>query len=182
MNINWVIGNNLVLDPTVDIKRLKDLGSFWGSWKTWRSYQVDNVICHSMHKASELLERKFQTYCNFFIPEWIYTDLGRPSAVNLYQGELLQDVENQEEIVAMHLCASRSDIVLLLGLDFQEEPKQQDRLKEHQAHVRRHLMLGAIKNNPEIQWVIVDHTQPIRKEILDLPNVSKDTLSNILST
>ena len=44
MNINWVLADQVVLDPTVDIDAMKAIGSFWGSWRTWRAYGTDNVI------------------------------------------------------------------------------------------------------------------------------------------
>ena len=33
MNIQWVLADNLILDPTADIMRMKRGGAFWGSWK-----------------------------------------------------------------------------------------------------------------------------------------------------
>ena len=78
MNIQWVLANDLVLDPTVDIVRMKRGGGFWGSWKTWRAYNTDNVICHDLTKAQELIKRAFQATCNFYIPNSAYTALNRP--------------------------------------------------------------------------------------------------------
>ena len=98
MNISWVLSDFVAADPTLDVADLKRLGSFWGSWRTWRAFQTDNVICHDQAKAAELIKREFQTKCNFYIPNLIYTNLNRPTGVNVYEGEFVHDVDHQEEI------------------------------------------------------------------------------------
>jgi len=113
MNISWVLADLATADPTVDIAEFKKLGAFWGSWRTWRAFQTDNVVCHEQRKADELLQRNFQTNCNFYISNSVYTSLDRPNGVCLYEGSFVHDVDHQEEIVAMHLAATTNDIVLL---------------------------------------------------------------------
>lgn len=180
MNISWVISDTAELDPTIDLVGMKNLGSIWGSWRTWRQYQTDNVICYDMLKAVELVKRNFQKSCNFYVPNSIYADIQRPSDVRVFEGTFVHDVERQEEIVAMHLAASVSDIVLLYGFDFSAQPVNPDKLLEHRAHNYRGLTKQAIKDNPTVQWVAIDHAQDFRKDLLELTNLGKDTLSNIL--
>lgn len=182
MNICFVLANKAQIDPAVDIQKLKTLGSFWGGWPTWRSYQTDNVVCHDLLKAKELIDRDFQNTCNFFISNAIYKDLDRPSGVRLYEGEFKHDLDNHEDIVAMHLAASTSDIVLLLGFDFATQEKNPDRLTEHKAHNYRSLTKQAILNNSKVQWVILDHPAELRKDLQTLSNFGKDTLQNIIQT
>jgi hypothetical protein len=181
MNINWVISDRAVLDPTLNVRQLKDLGSFWGSWRTWRACQTDNVICHGMLKADELIKRNFHKTCNFYIPNSVYLNLDRPENVKLYEGDFVHDVDGQEEIVAMHLASSNSDIILLLGFDFSEQDTISDRLLEHRAHNYRSLTKQAISSMTNVQWVVVDHFNKIRPDMLDLPNFSQDTLQNVLT-
>jgi len=83
--------------------------------------------------------------------------------------------------VAMHLAASRSDIVLLVGFDFTEQPRNSDRMVEHQSQHHRGLAMQAIKDNPEIQWVLIDHPGTIHPAMADLPNLTQDTMSNVLN-
>jgi hypothetical protein len=180
MNINWVVANNYLLDPTIDIDKIKSCGSVWGGWQTWRSCGTDNVICHDMSKASELVKRAFHAVCNFYIPNSIYKDIGRPAGVKIYEGEFVHDVDHQEQIVAMHLTAGISDIVLLLGFDFSEPVISTDKLHAHRAHNYRSLIKQAIKDHPEVQWVAVDHDQDFRKDLLELDNLTKDTLDNVI--
>jgi hypothetical protein len=132
-------------------------------------------------KADELIKRAFHAVCNFYIPNSIYVDLKRPQGVKLYEGTFIHDVDNQEEIIALHLTAGLSDIVLLLGFDFSEHPKLSDKLEEHRAHNYRSLIKQAIKDNPTVQWVAIDHPGEFRKDLLELENLTKDTLNNVIS-
>jgi len=181
MNISWVLADSVVVDPTQSIEGLKRLGAFWGSWKTWRAYQTDNVICHDQIKAAELIKRDFQKQCNFYIPGSVHSGLGRPGGVQLYAGEFVHDVIQQEEIVALHLAAAASDIVLLLGWDLTELKPDADRLKTNQAQHHRNLLYQALKDYNQIQWVVVDHTGKLAPIFTNLDNVVTDTLESVLA-
>lgn len=180
MKISWVLSDSTDLDHKINLNELKELGSFWGSWKTWRAYQTDNVICNNLSKAKELIQREFHRTCNFYLPNSIYSMLDRPEGVKLYEGNFVHEVDNQEEIVGMHLASQTSDIVLLLGFDFREQEKNPDKLLEHRANNYRNLTKGVIKNNPKTQWVVIDHPGPLRSDLLELENLGIDSLQNIL--
>lgn len=180
MNVSWVLADSIQLDPLVDLSKIKEIGPLWGSWKTWRGCQTDNVICHDIDKAQELIKRSFQNNCNFYIPNDAWIPLDRPDGVKLYEGKFLDEFQ-PEEIVAMHLAASQSDIVLLLGFDLTEQSKNPDRLLEHRAHVYRTLIKHCIENNSEVQWVLVDHPGDIMKFLSKLPNLVKDSMETALS-
>ena len=180
MNINWVVANGFIPDPTVDLDQLKSCGAFWGGWQTWRASGTDNVICHDMSKASDLIQRAFHAVCNFYIPNNIFSGLVRHVGVKLYEGVFVHDLDNQEDIVALHLTAGVSDIVLLLGYDLSEPVKLPDRLQEHRALNYRNLFRQAILDNPDVQWVVVDHDKEFRKDLQDLPNLTRDTLANVI--
>lgn len=181
MKISWVLADSVLLDPTTNTAKLKEIGSIWGSWLTWRSCQTDNVICHDMSKADELIKREFYKNCNFYIPASMFTSLGQPAGVLCYQGDFKHDVPRQEEIVALHLAASTSDIVLLLGFDFAEFTKLEDRLEEHRATNYRNLIKQVIKNNPKTQWVLIDHANTIATFYQELDNLTQDTMGAVLS-
>ena len=181
MNINWVLSDSAVIGPEVDIAQLKNIGSFWGGWRTWRSCVTDNVICNDTTKAAELVKRNFQSECNFYMPNSHYQLLGRPVGVKLYEGEFTHDVTNRDEIIAMHLVAGSSDIVLLVGFDLSEPVINPDKLAEHRAHNYRGLVRQAIASNSQVQWVLVDHPAPVMKTMLDLENLSADTMSAVLA-
>jgi hypothetical protein len=178
--ISWVLSDSVVLDPTQNLAELKHVGSFWGSWRTWRACQTDNVICHDQVKAADLVQREFQNLCNLYIPETVNASLDRPDNVRVYGGEFAQDVTHQEEIVALHLAASVSDIVLLLGFDFSTQSRLDDPLLEHQATNYRGLVRQIILDNNHIQWVVVDHPADFREDLQGLSNLVKDNLGSIL--
>ena len=181
MNISWVLADSVVIDPTQYIDALKNIGPFWGSWRTWRAYQTDNVICHDQTKAVELIKRNFQTQCNFYIPNAVYTSIERPSGVRLYEGEFVHDVIRQEEIVALHLAATTSDIVLLLGWDLTELRPDSDKLRAHQARHHRNLLRQAIIDYDQIQWAVVDHLGPLDPDLTNLDNLVTDTMQAVLA-
>ena len=181
MNISWVLADSVILDPTQDIASLKDIGALWGSWCTWRAYQTDNVICHSQAKATELIKREFQKHCNFYIPNSVYSSIGQPSGIRLYEGDFVHDVVRQEEIVAMHLAASTSDIVLLLGFDLTKFSPNPDRLLANQAQHHRNLIRQAVKDYAHVQWVVVDHPDPLDPNLANLDNIVTDTLQAVLA-
>jgi hypothetical protein len=180
MNINWAIANTYLPDPTINLDQLKACGAFWGGWQTWRACGTDNVICHDMSKASELIKRAFHAVCNFYIPNSLYASLDRPAGVRLYEGTFVHDLDNHEEIIALHLTAGVSDIVLLLGYDLSETEKLLDKLQEHRATNYRNLLKQAIKDNPTVQWVAVDHDKEFRKDLAQLENLTRDSLDNVI--
>ena len=181
MNISWVLANGLIPDPELDLQKLKEIGPFWGGWQTWRSCGTDNVICNDFDRAQSLLIRKFNEGCNFYIPNTIYQSLDRPEKVKLYDGNTDLDLENKEEIIAMHLASSQSDIVLLLGFDWQLKPKNSDRLLEHRAQNYRTLIKHAITENDQVQWVLINHSNELMKELKDIPNITCDTIDGVLA-
>lgn len=181
MKISWVISSSFVLDPLIKIEDLKNIGSFWGSYRTWRSNSTDNVICYNQNQAKDLIDRSFHKRCNFYIPKSAYQFLNRPIGVQLFDGEFQHDVAGlEDDIISMHLASGSSDIILLLGFDFSEPIPNPDKLLEHQAHNYRQLTKQVIVSSPDIQWVLVDHSKPVRKDLTELSNLTIDTLSNVL--
>jgi hypothetical protein len=181
MNISWVIADSAELDPTQNIDALKRLGPIWGSWRTWRAYQTDNVVCHNQSKAEELVRRKFHERCNFYISDSVNASLGRPAGVRLYAGDFVHDVIRQEEIVALHLAATTSDIVLLLGWDLNKLKPTSDRLESNQAQHHRNLFHQAVKDYSQTQWVAVDHLEPLAPSLQVLENLVLDTMDTVLA-
>jgi len=179
--ISWVLSDSVVLDPTQDIEELKRVGTFWGSWRTWRACQTDNVICHDQVKADELIQREFQKLCNLYIPESVSASLDRPEGVKVYAREFVHDVVRQEEIVAMHLAATTSDIVIMLGWDLTKLDVNPDRLQANQAQHHRNLLQQAFITYDQIQWVVVDHKGPMDPNLTNLDNVVADTLVTVLN-
>jgi len=179
MKISWVVSAGYDVDPTHDLEQIKSVGSIWGSWKSWRACATDNVICHEQKKCRELLDRAFQAVCNFYVPRSLYENLGRPIGTRLYDGDFAQEVDDIEDIIAMHLAAQNSDIVLLLGFDLVMPEHITDRFEKHKITNRHGLIRAAISTQNTTQWVAVD-CKNIDKNYATLPNVTCDSLPNVL--
>lgn len=181
MKLSWVVANNAVIDPTVDIESLKNIGPFWGGWRTWRSYQTDNVVCHVDSEAKNLINRQFHTKCNLHVSAPLWPDLGRPAGVKLYQGEFHEMVDQPDDIVSMHLAAAHSDIVLLVGFDFSIKDLDHDRLARHKWHNYKQYVIHILKANANTQWVVLDQGPNVEKELKSLPNLLFDTMNSVLT-
>lgn len=181
MRINWIYSATYNPEPEVDIESIKQTGPSWGSWRSWRACNTDNVICHNRPKAIDLVDREFYKNCNFYIPRKHFQEIGRPLGVKFYDGDFLELVDDLEDIVAMHLVASKSDIVLLAGFDLSTQNTPQDRFVQHRLKNRLGLMRSAFVNNPEIQWVLVDHPKEVDKAFSDLSNLTCDVMKNVLN-
>lgn len=180
MRINWVYAADYQIDPAVDIEQIKSIAPSWGSWRTWRSCNTDNVICHDLVKAQELIGRAFQAVANFYIPKSYYQTLNRPVGVKLYDGEFDQEADGIEDIVSVHLAGSISDLVLLAGFDFGPLPALEDKYQIHKLKNRHGLLRSVITRNPEVQWVMIDHTKELDKAYQNIVNLTCDTMPNVL--
>lgn len=180
MNVTWVLANNTILDPTVDLDQLRQFGTFWGGWPTWRAYATDNVICHDLTKARELIDRKFHERCNLYVPNSAYVMLDRPAGIKLYEGEIPLEVDNQDELVALNLAATVSDVVLMLGFDWPVQDKNTDRLLEHRAHNYRGIVNRLIQERSTTQWIMIDPINSVRPELTKFTNFGIDNLPNVL--
>jgi hypothetical protein len=98
----------------------------------------------------------------------------------LYEGEFVHDTPGHDEIIALHLVSSTSDIVLLLGFDLAETQLPTDRLERHRSVNYRNLIRQTILGNPQTQWVLVDHYGEIGKDFGQLENLTQDTLPNVI--
>ena len=180
MRVNWVVSSTYQLDPTADPEKLKLVGPIWGSWRTWRSCSTDNVICYDFAKSRELIDRAFQAVCNFYVPRKYYQELNRPVGLKLYDGEFEHDINFPEDIVALHLAAGSSDIVLLLGFDLGEIFLPEDRYQKHRTQHQHGLIRSAISSQDAVQWVLVDHPRKLDLSYENLPNLTCDTMENAL--
>lgn len=175
MNINWAIADGIVLDPTIDISHLKNIGSFWGGWKTYRTCSTDNTICYDKDRARELIKNRFNEMSNFYVHASLFTEQKLPPRIWTFGGDFEHEVENRDEIISIHLCSGISDIVLLYGFDW--STISLDRLSPHY----RGLTYEVIKSNPNIQYVLVDHDKKLDAKYKDLDNLTQDTLKNVLA-
>ena len=180
MRVCWAVAAGHTIDPAVEIDSMKAIGPIWGSWKTWRGCSTDNVICHDRQRARELLDRAFQAVCNFYLPRSQYEFLQRPLGIKLYEGDYQQEVDDIEDIIALHLAAASADLVLMLGYDLAKLPANDDRFEQHKLINRHGLIRGTIAATSQVQWVMIDPADDLDRAYQTLPNLTCDTMKSAL--
>ena len=180
MRICWIFAASYSLDPAIDAETVKSVGATWGSWKTWRSCSTDNVICDDLAKNRELLKRAFQAVCNFWVPRRSYQDLARPMGVKFYDGNFDLEMQDIEDVIAMHLVSRSSDIVLLVGFYLSRPDPVEDRFEKHKIQNRLGSIRSVINDNPAVQWVLIDHERELDLAFQTLPNLTCDSMQNAL--
>ena len=177
MRVSWIIADRFS-SATVDPEQLKAVGSIWGSWRTWRAWHTDNVLCHDLSRAQELIQRAFQAVCNLYVPNRHFVALNNPSRVNVYEGDFPGEIDSPEEIVAMHLAAEQNDLVLLLGFDLSDK-ECDDKYQSHKRLNYINAFRATLNTYPKTQWVLIDHPESITKKIT-LPNLTKDSFASVV--
>jgi hypothetical protein len=100
--------------------------------------------------------------------------------VRLYDGEYQAEAMNIEDIVAMHMVVPISDLVLLAGINVASPAIPPDPMEQHRLRNRMGMLRSVIANNPQIQWVLVDHSEYPDPAFLDIANLTRDTMENVL--
>ena len=177
MRISWVFANSYQLDPGVDIEKIKSIGPTWGSWQ---SSSTDNIICHNLLKSKEFIQKSLHTQCNFFVPKDVFDSLGKPASVKVYDGKFDVDVFGIEDIVAMHLVSTLSDVVLMVGYQISKIKDSGNHQSTKRLLNYHGLLRSAIVNYSKTQWVVVDHPQPFDPAYQNLSNLTCDTMENVL--
>ena len=174
MNIAWLFAENTVLPPTTSVQAIKDLAPIWGSWRTQRSYQSDNVVCWDPDQAEKLVRQGYAKICNLYIPESVYQQLGKPKGVRAFGGGFDFSVDSVDDIIATHLVASVADVILMVGFDLEAKTKP---LPSRTNYIG--ILARAIAASDK-QWVVVDHHTDLAEPIQKLSNITRDLLPNVL--
>lgn len=178
MRVCWVVADDFS-DPFIESKILKDIGPVWGSWRTRRSWNTDNVLCHDLSSAKDLIQKDFQSTCNFYIPKKYHPDLGRPAGVRLYEGDFFGEMDHPEEIIAMHLVAGNNDLVLLLGFDITKNNTIEHTQKQKNLNYQN-AFRATLNTYPEVQWVLIDHPGKLGESFGSISNITCDNFDNVL--
>lgn len=180
MKISWIAAHNYQWPQHVSVDDVKKIGPVWSSWRAWRTCHSDNVVCDDFGHAKTLLARAFHSVCNLYLPRRLYQDLSRPHGMRWYDGHYTEDTISIEDIIAMHLCSVDSDIVFVLGFDFAPIVPSGDALHDHRVKNQKGLVRQVIMDNPQVQWVVLDHEPEFDTAFQNLDNVLQDVLANAL--
>jgi hypothetical protein len=174
MNIAWLFAENTVLPLTTPVQAIRDLAPIWGSWRTQRSYQSDNVVCWNPDQAEKLVRQGYAKTCNLYIPEKVYQQLKNPNGVRAFGGVFDFAVDSVDDVIATHLVASVADVILMVGFDLEAKPNP---TKSRNDYIG--ILAHAIEHSGK-QWVIVDHHTDLAEPIQKLSNITSDLLPNVL--
>jgi len=181
MKTCWVLSQD-ISTGCIDPKIISDVAPSWGSWSTWREFQIDNVISHDLKKSKELINRAMHAVCNLYVPKHDFIELGRPVGVKLYEGEFKDNVIiNKEDLVALNLVAATHDIVLMLGFDVSPVLSDLDILEQRMKKAYRHNIRTIINDNTQTQFVLVDYLLPLAENFQDLDNLSIDSVESVVN-
>jgi hypothetical protein len=175
MNIAWLFAENTLLPPATDLQAIKNVAPIWGSWRTQRGYQTDNVICWDPVQATQLVAQGYGAICNLFIHQSVYEQLEKPDRVRVFGGEFVHSVDSADDIVGMHLVASAADVILMVGFDF-VEPKNSNESRMNYLG----LAAQVVQDHPKQQWVMVDHSPELAKPFAGQENITCDRMKNVL--
>jgi len=176
MKISVVVANRAVIDPTINPENFSQIGDTWAGWQQWHQCHQKNVICHDTNTAKRMIDLGFHRACKFWIPESVFAIANRPDTVGFYAGDFVHEVQDQEEIVALHIASSSSDIVVMIGFDW-EPLHTVDPILLHQRANRDGLIAQVVNDTPTTQWVITDDVPDCLKE---RPNVMQENVKNLL--
>jgi hypothetical protein len=175
MNIAWLFAENTLLPPATDVQAIKNVAPIWGSWRTQRGYQTDNVICWDPTQATQLVAQGYGAICNLFVHQSVYDELGKPDRVRVFGGEFVHAVDSEDDVVGMHLVASAADVILMVGFDF-TEPKNSTESRTNYLG----LAAQVVQDHPKQQWVMIDHSTELAKPFKGMENITCDRMKNVL--
>ena len=180
MKTCWVLAQDIG-PGAVDPAALSNVAETWSTVDNWREYQTDNVVCHELKQAINLVRRAFHAVATLYVPREYYTELGRPVGVKLYEGEFKDNaIDNKEDIVMLNLVAPTNDIVLMYGFDLSPVDETADKLEQRFKKAYRHNIATIMKSNPDVQFVLVDYYLEVADNIKGLENLTLDSLDAVL--
>lgn len=180
MNISLIYAADFKPPEFFSKDQAKNIGPTWGSYKSWRHCDTDNVICNDAGKARELCQRAMHAVCNLYLPQKLFVTLDRHPGIKWYQGTFDDAVIDIEDIISMHLVAVHSDLVLCLGFDLSNPDVSLDQKTTHSMKNRLGLIRSCINQNSKTQWVFVDHNESFHSIFHNMANIDRDSLKNVL--
>jgi hypothetical protein len=180
MQISWVYASTYQPNILVDTAAIKSIGPSWGSWRTWKNNQTDNVVCSDSAEANALISKAFHAVCNFYVARDVYLKIGSQPGLKAYDGEYNHPVHRFDDIISLHLASQTNSIILMLGFDLGLGQKLESSDQVEQLQNYHGLMRSLFQNNPTTQYVLVDHAVDLGKHYQELPNLTCDIMENVL--
>lgn len=180
MRFNWVLSREFSTCEDQDWQRIQNCAPTW-SGSGPRQITAQNTICSNAAGCLQLLKSAAYQRTNLYVPHDFWQEQGQPAVVRVFQATPYPNIPDVDDIVALHLAAAHSDIVLMLGFDLclkigTIDAKTAKTLQEYHG-----LLRSLIVNTPETQFVAIDQPQILAPSYQGIPNLTCDTLQAVLT-
>lgn len=101
--------------------------------------------------------------------------------VRVFQATPYPNIADVDDIIALHLAAANSDIVLMLGFDLCLNTGVIDAKAAKAMQEYHGLLRSLIVNSPETQFVAIDQPQILSSSYQGIANLTCDTLQAVLT-
>jgi hypothetical protein len=180
MRINWALSHVFVTCDDLDWQRIQNCAPTWsGAGK--KAITAQNTICSDPATCLQLLKSAAYTRTNIYVPHDFWQAQGQPAVARVFQGTPYPNIANVDDIIALHLAAAHSDIVLMLGFDFCLKPGAIDAKTAKVMQDYHGLLRSLIVNSPETQFVAIDQPEILSPSYQDIANLTCDTLQAVLT-
>jgi hypothetical protein len=125
-----------------------------------------------------MITRGLNAVCNFFIPEALFLDLGRPPGIKMFGGTFTSDsYPFKDDLVALNLASQHSDIILMLGFELLPVDDEDEQTSIKNGY---YAIANLVKSYANIQYVLVNHKDDLSVMFDKIANLSNDTAENVI--
>lgn len=181
MRFNWVLASQYTHCDDIDWQRIQNCAPTWAALDSKRKLSAQNSVCSSGTACLAALESAAFNSTNLYVPHDFWQQQGRPGNVRAFQGTPYPNIAGVDDIIALHLAAAHSDIVLMLGFDFCLNTGPVDRRTAKSLQEYHGLLRSLIVNTPETQFVAIDQGQQLASPYQNIANLTCDTLQAVLT-
>jgi len=176
MRVNWILGIDAPVLDSATVEGMKDVAPIWSGTSRMQPGVADNLVCHDLIRGELMLRKRYDMIYNLYVTHRLQ-NLGIDSQASYYQGQFDGAITAIEDIICLHLVASISDLVILVGFDLETQAAApESEAKRNRLGMIRQLMT----NDQDLQWILVQDASGLDPAFGDLPNVSCDALENVL--
>lgn len=181
MRFNWVLSHNFYTCNDQDWQRIQNCAPTWSALDDQRPLSVQNCVASDASVCLTAIKSEYYRTANLYVPYDFWSAHGRPSVVQVFQTTHYPKIQHLDDIVALHLAAANSDIVLLLGFDFELRVGPVDTRTAKHLQEYHGLLRSCLVNNPLTQFVAVDHGPDFDTAYKNIANLTCDTLQAVLT-
>lgn len=180
MRFNWVLAHRFLTCDLQDWQRIQDCAPTWSSTIP-RKITAQNSVCSNAAECQQLLKSAAYQHTNLYVPHDFWLEHGQPTVVRVFQATPYPNIKDVDDIIALHLAAAHSDIVLMLGFDLCLNTGPVDAKTAKTMRDYHGLLRSLIVNSPEAQFVAIDQPQMLSPSYQGIANLTCDTLQAVLT-